>query len=42
MAVIRYGLIGRNGVGKTTFLKFLSAHQFDGIPERLQVLCSPH
>ena len=34
----KYGLIGRNGVGKTTFLKFLSAHRFDGVPEHLQIL----
>lgn len=28
----KYGLVGRNGIGKTTFLKFLAAHRFDGIP----------
>lgn len=34
----KYGLIGRNGVGKTTFLKFLAAHRFEGVPEHLQIL----
>ncbi|KAJ1639294.1 P-loop containing nucleoside triphosphate hydrolase protein [Pavlovales sp. CCMP2436] len=34
----RYGLIGRNGIGKTTLLKHLSAKKFDGIPQHLQVL----
>ncbi|EOD29834.1 hypothetical protein EMIHUDRAFT_456686, partial [Emiliania huxleyi CCMP1516] len=29
---------GSNGVGKTTFLKFLSAHRFDGVPAHLQIL----
>ncbi|KAG8465652.1 hypothetical protein KFE25_002959 [Diacronema lutheri] len=34
----RYGLIGRNGIGKSTFLRYLSAKRFDGIPPHLQVL----
>eukprot|EP01116_Phalansterium_solitarium_P020532 TRINITY_DN6094_c0_g1_i3.p1 TRINITY_DN6094_c0_g1~~TRINITY_DN6094_c0_g1_i3.p1 ORF type:complete len:864 (-),score=265.72 TRINITY_DN6094_c0_g1_i3:66-2657(-) len=34
----RYGLIGRNGVGKTTFLKHLAGHAFKGIPQHLQIL----
>ena len=34
----RYGLVGRNGVGKTTFLKFLAAARFDGVPPNLQIL----
>lgn len=34
----RYGLIGRNGVGKTTFLKHIAAKVFDGIPQHLQIL----
>eukprot|EP00052_Salpingoeca_macrocollata_P008989 m.70849 g.70849 ORF g.70849 m.70849 type:complete len:744 (-) comp16868_c0_seq1:298-2529(-) len=34
----RYGLIGRNGVGKTTFLKHFAAKAVDGIPWFLQVL----
>eukprot|EP00004_Rigifila_ramosa_P021354 TRINITY_DN5664_c0_g1_i1.p1 TRINITY_DN5664_c0_g1~~TRINITY_DN5664_c0_g1_i1.p1 ORF type:complete len:740 (-),score=178.61 TRINITY_DN5664_c0_g1_i1:19-2148(-) len=33
-----YGLIGRNGIGKTTFLKFIAAHEFQGIPKHLQIL----
>eukprot|EP00049_Salpingoeca_infusionum_P028083 m.36125 g.36125 ORF g.36125 m.36125 type:complete len:754 (+) comp9967_c1_seq3:98-2359(+) len=34
----KYGLIGRNGVGKTTFLKHLSSKAIDGIPWWLQIL----
>ncbi|EGD73389.1 P-glycoprotein [Salpingoeca rosetta] len=34
----RYGLIGRNGIGKTTFLKHLSAKVLDGVPWYLQIL----
>ena len=30
--------MGRNGVGKTTFLKFLAAARFDGVPPNLQIL----
>jgi ATPase subunit of ABC transporter with duplicated ATPase domains len=26
----RYGLIGRNGIGKTTFLRHLAAKTFEG------------
>ena len=33
----KYGLIGRNGIGKTTFLKFLAAGRFEGMPPQLQV-----
>ena len=34
----KYGLVGRNGVGKTTFLKFLAAARFEGVPPNLQIL----
>ena len=34
----RYGLIGRNGTGKTTFLRALAAHQIKGIPPTCQIL----
>lgn len=34
----KYGLIGRNGVGKTTFLKHLSSKAIEGIPWWLQIL----
>ena len=34
----KYGLVGRNGIGKTTLLKFLAAHRFEGMPPQLQVL----
>lgn len=34
----KYGLIGRNGSGKTTFLRAFSERQFAGIPPNCQVL----
>ncbi|EFJ43917.1 hypothetical protein VOLCADRAFT_95808, partial [Volvox carteri f. nagariensis] len=34
----RYGLIGRNGTGKTTLLRALAAHEIKGIPANCQVL----
>eukprot|EP00039_Didymoeca_costata_P005566 m.82564 g.82564 ORF g.82564 m.82564 type:complete len:768 (-) comp12875_c0_seq1:39-2342(-) len=34
----RYGLIGRNGSGKTTFLKFLASKMFEGVPWYVQIL----
>lgn len=34
----KYGLIGRNGVGKTTFLKYLASKSIPGIPWYLQIL----
>ncbi|KCV67821.1 hypothetical protein H696_05553 [Fonticula alba] len=34
----RYGLIGRNGVGKTTFLKHLAAKAFPRMPEHVQIV----
>ncbi|KAJ7545438.1 hypothetical protein O6H91_09G119800 [Diphasiastrum complanatum] len=34
----RYGLVGRNGTGKTTFLKHMSMHAIDGIPKNCQIL----
>jgi len=34
----RYGLIGRNGTGKTTFLRALSSHSIKGLPPTCQVL----
>ncbi|GAB2296142.1 ATP-binding cassette sub- F member 3, partial [Dionaea muscipula] len=33
-----YGLIGRNGTGKTTFLRHLAMHAIDGIPKNCQIL----
>jgi len=32
------GLIGRNGTGKTTFLRHLALHAIDGIPKNCQIL----
>ena len=34
----RRSQVGRNGIGKTTFLKFLAAARFDGVPPNLQIL----
>ncbi|GIL87925.1 hypothetical protein Vretifemale_15973 [Volvox reticuliferus] len=34
----RYGLIGRNGTGKTTLLRALALHEIKGIPTNCQVL----
>lgn len=34
----RYGLVGRNGTGKTTFLRHLAAHLIKGIPDNCQIL----
>lgn len=33
-----YGLVGRNGTGKTTFLRHLALHAIDGIPKNCQIL----
>ncbi|KAF6136188.1 hypothetical protein GIB67_001597 [Kingdonia uniflora] len=33
-----YGLVGRNGTGKTTFLRYMSMHAIDGIPKNCQIL----
>lgn len=33
-----YGLVGRNGTGKTTFLRHLAMHAIDGIPNSCQIL----
>lgn len=32
------GLVGRNGTGKTTFLRHLAMHAIDGIPKNRQIL----
>lgn len=33
-----YGLVGRNGTGKTTFLRHMALHAIDGIPPNCQIL----
>lgn len=33
-----YGLVGRNGTGKTTFLRHMAMHAIDGIPPNCQIL----
>ncbi|OWM85192.1 hypothetical protein CDL15_Pgr027979 [Punica granatum] len=33
-----YGLIGRNGTGKTTFLRHMALHAIEGIPQNCQIL----
>lgn len=33
-----YGLVGRNGTGKTTFLRYMALHAIDGIPNNCQIL----
>lgn len=32
------GLVGRNGTGKTTFLRHMALHAIDGIPSNCQIL----
>lgn len=34
----RYGLVGRNGTGKTTLLRAMAQHQIKGIPPQCQIL----
>lgn len=38
MSTCYIGLIGRNGTGKTTFLRHLALHAIDGIPRNCQIL----
>ncbi|XP_057967633.1 ABC transporter F family member 3 [Malania oleifera] len=33
-----YGLVGRNGTGKTTFLRHMALHAIEGIPKNCQIL----
>ena len=34
----RYGLVGRNGTGKTTFMRALASHSIKGTPPNMQIL----
>lgn len=34
----RYGLIGRNGMGKTTLLRAIASHELDGIPTDMLIM----
>lgn len=38
MCDLRSGLVGRNGTGKTTFLRHMAMHGIDGIPRNCQIL----
>jgi len=34
----RYGLVGKNGIGKTTLLKAMAAHEIENFPTHLRIL----
>uniref|UniRef100_A0A7S1CJG3 ABC transporter domain-containing protein n=1 Tax=Bicosoecida sp. CB-2014 TaxID=1486930 RepID=A0A7S1CJG3_9STRA len=34
----RYGLVGRNGMGKTSFLRAIAAYELDGIPKDILIM----
>lgn len=34
----RYGLLGRNGIGKTTLLRHIAAREIDGFPKNISIL----
>src|SRR5690606_17853695 len=34
----RYGLVGRNGMGKTTLLRYIAGREIPGIPPHIQIL----
>ena len=34
----KYGLVGRNGIGKTCFMNALARGEFPGMPKHLQIL----
>lgn len=38
MLFLDAGLVGRNGTGKTTFLRYMAMHAIDGIPKNCQIL----
>lgn len=38
MLFLGAGLVGRNGTGKTTFLRYMAMHAIDGIPKNCQIL----
>ncbi|CAN0584626.1 unnamed protein product, partial [Laminaria digitata] len=35
---LQYGLIGRNGVGKTTLLRHMAAYDIEGFPRHHRVM----
>lgn len=36
--MVMSGLVGRNGTGKTSFLRHMALHAIDGIPKNCQIL----
>jgi ATP-binding cassette subfamily F protein 3 len=34
----KYGLIGRNGIGKTCLMNSLATYEFEALPKHIQVL----
>lgn len=36
--LMQTGLVGRNGTGKTTFLRYMAMHAIEGIPRNCQIL----
>lgn len=37
-SLVQYGLIGRNGVGKTTLLRHMAAYDIEGFPRHHRVM----
>lgn len=38
LCLLLSGLVGRNGTGKTSFLRHMAMHAIDGIPKNCQIL----
>jgi ATPase subunit of ABC transporter with duplicated ATPase domains len=37
----RYGLVGKNGIGKTTLLKHIAAFEIEGTPSLRYIMLTP-